>query len=154
MKHLFKSILLALVLFGTVSKSRAQSSTAVLECMGAMSAVVLYNTYITVGSIADMYAKEVIKKDYAATLSSEQIGMMQTLEKAMQKAIDEKGVAALKSEDKAYFEEMLVAVGHLKQTATFLEKYIKNGNSADATTYDKHRNAAWDKIAVILDLGE
>lgn len=154
MKRLFRSLFLSLLLMGSFSDSRAQASSAVLECMGSISSLMIYNTYVTIGSIADMYTTETIKKDHALELCSEQVAMLEVVRKAVKKVLDDNDKGALGNDDKAYIKDLSIAIGHLKEQAANLEKYLNSGNESDAQQYQKYRKAAWNKIAQILDLEE
>lgn len=151
-KYPFRSLLLCILLLTSFGQSRAQPSLEVRECMGSLSAVMLYNTYLTIGSIADMYTSETIKKDFALDLCAEQIGMLEAVRQAVQKVIDDNSKGALVGDDKAYVKELSATLGKLKNQVSFLEKYIKGANESDAKEYQKYREAAWVQIADLLGL--
>ena len=153
-KYPLRSLLLCILLLSSFGRSSAQPSLEVRECMGSLSAVMLYNTYLTIGSIADMHTSGTIKKDFALELCSEQIGMLDAVRQAVQKVIDDNSKGALTGDDKAYVKELSVTLGQLKNQVSFLEKYIKGANESDAKEYHKYREAAWGQIADLLGLDE
>ncbi len=150
MKHLIKICVAAMLLFSSLN-SQAQCSVEVREAFGAATSLMLYNTYITIGSIADMQVKEVIKKDYAVTLTTEQIAMLEAIFKSFDKAAKDKS-GSLSKDDIGYLKSSLLAIDNLRLMAIALKQFLNDGSTSEQ--YSTFRNAAWKEISELLGIEE
>ena len=130
----------------------AQCGTSVLEAFGATSALALYNTYITIGSIADGYVGKTYESDYTITLMDEQLTMIKNIQDYIDKLLKDKK-SGISDDDKAYLREMKSCLDDLYDEAQGLKEYATDGSESGSNKYNKARNSAWAKIEDILGLG-
>lgn len=149
MKNLI-SIIIIVVLYG---QSLAQTGNdAALNTIGASSGLLLYNTYLTIGSTSDAYVGECYKGDLVKTILNEQIASIE--------AVSESYTSLLSSGfltdagDKSFVGDIVVTLGYLKNQAKSLNDYVDSGSTSDSDKYEYNRNEAWKKISKLLDLEE
>ena len=148
-KSLITVLLLCLI---NVYNVKAQNNTKVLEALGSSSAVLLYNTYICIGSIADNYAGEVYEEDYVVTLMNEQVDMIDALTSRLQNCIDDTSEGHLSDEDKNFFKSMILILSYLKNQAQGFAEYAKTDSDDSLEKFDENRELAWENIAELLGI--
>ncbi len=135
------------------SSASAQCGTSVLEAFGATSSLALYNTYITIGSIADGYVGETYDSEYTVTLMDEQLAMIdKIIEYIDQLAVDKK--SGISTDDKDYLLDMKACLKDLRREAEGLKEYARDDSQSGSDKYNEARTAAWAKIEDLLGLGE
>lgn len=132
--------------------SKAQCSENVLEAFGAVSAIALYNTYITIGTVADGYVEEVYESDYVITLMSEQESMIEILTTQLQSCIDDTEEGHLNEDDKSYLISMTNALDHLKNEAVGLSNFARTNSDDALSQYSDSRDLAWKEISIMLGI--
>jgi len=142
---------LVLGVIGTVS-ARAQCSTSVLEAFGATSSLALYNTYITIGTIADGYVGETYDADYTVDLMGEQTAMISSIIDYIDKLLTDPK-SGISADDKDYMNEMKACLNDLYDEAEGLMEYAGN-NESGTEKYNTARDAAWAKIEELLGLND
>ena len=149
MKKLFTLLLLSLVGITT----HAQCDTKVMESFGGTASVALYNTYLSIGAIADGYVNEYYDADRVADLMTEQVTMMTSLTTQMKDALAaEKN--GLSQDDRDYMNEMITCIDYLKNEAQGLLDYANDGTETSQQKYNTNRNLAWSMIEELLGIGE
>ncbi|HRP53235.1 MAG TPA: hypothetical protein PLI97_06965 [Fluviicola sp.] len=149
MKQLFTVILVVCAL----NFSYAQCDTKVREAFGGISSLSLYNTYITIGSIADSYVSEVYDSERVEKLMDEQIAMIAAVNKMLNECRIPKS-DGLSSEDVEYIKEIMVCLDYLSLEAEGLKDYAKTKSSTGQQKYSDYRNKAWDMIEDLLGLND
>ena len=137
--------------FFTYSPTKAQCSEDLLESYGGMSVIAMYNTYISIGAIADGYTAEKYDAAYVQDLMNEQIAMLTTVSDMLTKVVENNN-NNVDISDKNFMSGILIAFDYLKLEAESLKEYC-NTNSTDASAlYDTNRQLAWDKISELMGL--
>ncbi|MCE3225716.1 MAG: hypothetical protein K0S32_267 [Bacteroidetes bacterium] len=154
MKKITIILLITVACFNSVKAqdalgSKTKAKDAALETLGATSAMLLYNTYICIGSIADGYDK-VSTKETVSTLLGEQSNGINVIVTNYKKLLDS---GFLESEDdKAFIRKAIKCAGHLQEEANAFKNYVETKNKSDITKYDTARNNAWSIIEDLLGL--
>lgn len=132
--------------------AQAQCNTKVMESFGGTASVALYNTYLTIGAIADGYVNETYDADRVSDLMAEQVTMMTSLISQMKEAIAVEK-SGLSKDDKEYMGDMITCLEYLKNEAQGLQDYATDGLEASQQKYNTNRDLAWAKIEDLLGLG-
>ena len=146
-----KRIAILLLLICSFSFARAQCDQKVLEAFGGMSAMAIYNTYVTIGAIADGYGGEIYDAAYVQELMNEQTVMIGSLIDMLAKCRDTENIG-LSEEDLAYVEDLIDCLEILKKEAQSLSDYSRTGSEEAENAYHMHRELAWEQIADLLGL--
>ena len=134
------------------SVSRAQCDADVREAFGGVSSITVYNTYLTIGAIADAYVNEVYTSDRVKELMGEQTAMIQAVIEMLSKCKTPKN-DGLNADDVLYIKELISCLESLKGEAQGLSDYV--GGSTDAQArYNTYRDKAWYQIKMLLGLEE
>lgn len=150
----FASMKLIVIFFLTVSSfsvSRAQCDVNVREAFGAVSSITVYNTYITIGAIADAYVNEVYDANRVKELMGEQTALLQSVMEMLTKCKEVKS-NGLTSEDVDYVQELIDCLSSLKKEAQGLSDYATTGSADAQNRYDVNREKAWEQISFLLGL--
>jgi len=145
---------LIVVLFLTVcsfSISRAQCDANVREAFGGVSSITVYNTYITIGAIADAYVNEVYDVNRVKELMGEQTAMLQSVIEMLAKCKEVKS-NGLTEDDVLYVQELMDCLTSLKKEAQGLSDYAATGSQDAQQRYDTNRDRAWQQITALLGL--
>ncbi|MNK00395.1 hypothetical protein D3C87_181790 [compost metagenome] len=145
-----KLIAAILLTLSSFSGLRAQCDADVREAFGGVSSITVYNTYLTIGAIADAYVGEVYTSDRVKELMGEQIAMMQSVIEMLSKCQVAKS-NGLTADDVLYIKELIACLESLKGEAQGLSDFT--GGSADAQSrYNTYREKAWEQIKDLLGL--
>lgn len=145
---------LIVVLFLTVfsfSFSRAQCDADVREAFGGVSSITVYNTYITIGAIADAYVNDVYNADRVKELMGEQVSMLQTVIDMLAKCRQAKS-NGLSADDVLYVQELIDCMTSLKKEAQGLSDYSATKSEEAQDRYNVNRDKAWNQISALLGL--
>jgi hypothetical protein len=121
-----------------------------LETLGVLSGMVMYNTYLTIGGIADGYEYEVYESEYVVQLMDEQISAMNNVILQFDE-LRQSGFV----EDRAdldFIENIQEALNLLASEAQALKAYADTGEQEDVETFQDYRRRAWDKISGLLGI--
>lgn len=129
-----------------------QKETKKLEVMGGLSAGYMYNTYITVGAVADAFVSEHYDKERTIALMQEQVSMIGSVAKMMQEMLD---IKALKSQsDIDYTKEVIVVLKGLSLQAQYVIDVAEKKAGDPTSKYDKQRLSNWSKISALLGIDD
>lgn len=131
--------------------SRAQCDEDVREAFGGISSITVYNTYITIGAIADAYVSEVYTSDRVKELMGEQTAMLQTVIDMLDKCKVAKS-NGLSADDVEYIKELIDCMKSLKGEAQGLSDFAVTGSSDAQSRYNTHRDKAWEQVKTLLGL--
>ncbi len=145
------SLLLSSVLVFNVAFAQKEKDVA-LETIGAASGLLLYNTYLAIGTVSDAYAGQCYKADVTTQLAQEQINTAELLANQYNLLL-ESGFLTDK-DDKAFVTEIVLTFGYLKNEATYLKAFVESGSDKDTKKYEDNRNEAWTRISKMLGLNE
>ena len=148
-----KIILFLLLTAGSIGHSFGQCSSEVREAFGGTASIALYNTYITIGAVADGYVAESYDSERVQTLMDEQVSMINVLIDFLNKAIDDPS-ESLTSDDKDYLREMITCLNYLKAEAQGLHDIALYGSDDASNRYNTNRDLAWTSIELLLGLGD
>ncbi len=151
---LMKKILICLFI-GLLSfdQTRAQDSndkTVVLETLGVLSAVTVYNTYLAIGAVADGYGTT-YEAEYAISLMNEQSSFLSKTQEQLDALVATK---FLDENDKDFVKRTSECVNYLRNQAEAMAKYAKTEAQADLDSYNFYRDRAWKLIEDLLGLKE
>lgn len=148
------TILLATIFLLTSSSfaqtTPQQKETKMLEAMGGLCAGYIYNTYITIGAVADAFVHEMYDKDRAQLLMDEQVSMIGAIKKQLQEMLDAKSLK--ETSDIEYTKEVIQILTGLIQQAQYVRDIAKNRTDDLVAKYDKQRLLNWSKIAKLLGI--
>lgn len=146
----------ALLMFAPFPNINAQSTCkgkdVALETLGATSGLMLYNTYITIGAMADGHSNDVYDTDFVVSMMDEQMASLNSLDTSYSELLAS-GFLTDPS-DVEYVKDMRVAIGYLHNEAYYLKAYVRSNSESDLDNYKSYRNKAWSKIAELLGIEE
>ncbi|WP_343748283.1 hypothetical protein [Fluviicola sp.] len=148
-----KAIAVLLVTICSFSVSRAQCDVEVREAFGGVSSITVYNTYITIGAIADAYVNEVYNANRVKELMGEQASMLQSVIDMLSKCQVAKS-NGLSEDDVQYIKELIACLQSLKGEAQGLSDFAVSGSEDAQNRYNQNRDKAWTQISALLGLGE
>ena len=146
-----KLIVVFLLTFSGFSVLRAQCDTDVREAFGGVSSLTIYNTYITIGAIADAHVNEVYDANRVKELMGEQTAMLQSVIGMLDKCKVAK-TDGLTEDDVTYIKDLIVCLEYLKAEAQGLSDYAISKSEDAQTRYNTNRDKAWEKIKGLLGL--
>lgn len=146
-----KIIAVILVIYSSVFVSKAQCDVDVREAFGGVSSITVYNTYITIGAIADAYVHEVYDAARVKELMSEQTSMIQSVIAMLEKCKVAKS-NGLSADDVAYVKELIACLESLSKEAKGLSDYANGGTEEAQMRYNNNRDKAWSQITELLGL--
>ena len=123
-----------------------------LETLGATGGMMIYNTFLVIGTIADGNTKAVYEDQFAIDLLDEQIAAINLLDTQYTELY--KSGFITDASDKKFIEDVIKALHLLKNEATHLKRYISYDLDSDLDEYNAARNSAWDLIKEILGIEE
>lgn len=130
------------------AKGLEEENGVLLETVGLLAGLQLYQTYLNIGLLADSAAEEVYEPEEALQLLGSVVGPLEKIEKQLDK------VAALKltKDDAAAVARMKKIAGLLRQQGTSLQAYWDKGEEEQNKKYEAARQAAWKELNDLLDL--
>lgn len=149
MKNLIAFILLLFIL--SPFRSQAQCGESSRELLGSISAITMYNTYVAIGSFADMHTNQVITSEQLVSYTDEQVAMLAVLVDSYNKALKE-DAKSYSDDDKQFMRNCVNILGLLRSEALALKKYAAAATDNNADEYQLYRNKAWVQISDLLGL--
>lgn len=148
-----KTFLVTILISFSFSFSQAQCDADVRTAFGGVSSIMVYNTYITIGTIGDAYANEVYNSHRVVELMKEQTAMLETVSEMLSncRKVNNNGLTA---DDIAYIEELIACIGSLKKEAQGLSDYSVTRSEEAQNRYSVNREKAWDQISILLGLDD
>lgn len=134
----------------TTTKTCDERDLKLREALGSSSAVIVYNTYLAIGSICDNYVYKGYDEKKVNELFDEQKELLGTIDNVFNKLLDEK--ILVKKDDVAYTQELSSVLKGLKRQMELFQEYMKDKTDARTTTYDNQRKKNWDKIARLIGI--
>lgn len=153
MKHLFAAVF-AVVMFASCASAQTTTpdpkETAALETMGATSGLLIYQTYLVIGSVADGYGASGYTKETVVTLMNEQVASCNNIIDVFNKLLASGFLTD--AADQQYVRDIIDTEKLLIAEAKLLMVYVETPNDANLATYDAARLKAWASITVLLDI--
>jgi hypothetical protein len=137
---------LAVSLFSYSSKLEEKMFYA----MGNFGAGFLYQTYLSIGMISDIWTHNIYTPEDAKSLLNSNSALLKTSRKILQELTD----FSIATEDRATFLEMASIIDDLSGEADFMLKYIGSRAQTDLDRYETYRKQAWAKISKLMGIKE
>lgn len=148
----FVLLLSSLFLPQNLLAQTCQGKSQALETIGSISGGMLYNTYVSIGVIADGFHDKVYDAEYTRALMDEQITLIASVDSSLMK-LEQSGFLTDTS-DIRYLKEIRIAFGYLSNEAYYLKLYANDSSDSNADNFQYYREKAWKLIAVLLDIKE
>ena len=146
-----KLIAVILLSISGFSMARAQCDADVREAFGGVSSITIYNTYLTIGAIADAHVHEVYDAARVKELMGEQTSMIQSVIGMLNKCKVVKS-DGLTADDVLYIKDLIACLESLKGEAQGLSDYANGGGEEAQNRYNDKRDMAWIQIKALLGL--
>lgn len=152
--------LIILIAFITLSNSNtfAQTSTTptknvyTLELIGGLSAGLVYNTYIVIGSVADGHAGEVYDDKKTKEILQEQERFIHSINKMVDSTISSGEIES--QNDLNYLKEVSKTLRGLILQARYYRQEVEVKDGAGRKKYGEQRTANWQLISTMLGLND
>jgi hypothetical protein len=116
--------------------------------MGNFGATFLYQTYLNIGMISDIWTHNIYSPEDAKSLLDTNLSFLKTSKKILQELTD----FSITNEDRGTFLEMISIIDDLTEEADYMLKYVGNRNQNDIDQYEKYRKQSWAKITKLMDI--
>lgn len=124
----------------------AQEEDPALYAVGTLGVSNLYSSYVVLATVADGYASASYGETTARDLAEESIALHNSSVEALNRLLDGNVVS---ESDRSIVEDMVEAHELLIKQAEGLLAFIEDPE--DSERFQRYRQAAWEKIATILD---
>nr|WP_294906287.1 hypothetical protein [uncultured Lacibacter sp.] len=149
MKKIIITLFLFTITYSSYSQTCEEREQELLQGFGAISATLVYNTYIAIGGQADGLNKS-NTPEKVKELMSEQISLMSTLVESMERMIKNK---TIKSEDDINYSKQLIEIlKGLGKQAKFLADYCDSRSIDDIKRFEEQRKINWGNISKYMGL--
>ena len=139
------------VVLSGFSLQAQDSKDAALETIGAVSGAMLYNSYTTLGILADAYAAEAYESDFSVQLIDEQIAIYSELKSQFTNLLDSDFLTD--PNDQEFTRDIAITLSLLIDEAEALKSYIESPDGeSEGDLFQERRQAAWDKISYLLGI--
>lgn len=119
-----------------------------LESVGSVSAIQLYQSYLNVGLLADAVRNQSYTKEEAADILNTIVPLMQTVDAQMRKLED----IDLDQDEAAAVKEVRRISGMISLQAEHLKAYWKTGDKTSLESFQGVRRESWVELRTILGL--
>jgi hypothetical protein len=126
------------------------AESIMLETFGAVSGVLIYNSYIVIGAVADGFEYEVYDSAQVKVYMDEQVGAMENMARQYQMLYDSGYLAD--EADQEFVNELVTTCNLLKDEASALNLYVLSPTDENAQVFQDNRTNAWNKIAYLLGI--
>jgi hypothetical protein len=130
------------------AKTVAEEKSVLLETVGLLAGVQLYQAYLNVGLLADASAEGVYEASEATQLLGSVVGPLVKIEQQLEKV----GALKLTKEDDAALARMKKVAGLLRVQGKALQTYWDTGKEEHNKKYEEARQAAWKELSDLLAL--
>lgn len=139
-----------LIFSGVTLQAQTSPATVALETIGGASGAMLYNSYTTLGILADAYAADAYDVDFTLELIDEQISIYSNM-KTQFTSLLESGFLTDEN-DQIFTRDIILALGLLGDEANALREYVEYYEEESGDLFQERRQAAWEKIAFLLGI--
>lgn len=146
-----KPITILLFTFFGFSAAKAQCDADVREAFGGVASITIYNTYLTIGAIADAHVNDVYDASRVKELMGEQTAMLQSVIDMLEKCKVAKS-NGLSADDVDYVKDLIDCLQSLKKEAQGLSDYAGDQSTDAQTRYNTNRDKAWSQIKTLMGL--
>lgn len=146
-----KYLLAALITLFSFGVSNAQCDDDVRQAFGGISSISVYNTYLTIGAVADAYVNNVYTGDRVRELMAEQKALLQSVIEMLDQCQTPKS-NGLSADDVEYVKELIACLKSLKGEAQGLSDFATTGSESDQENYNFFRDRAWTQLSALLGI--
>lgn len=144
------ALALVLLFAATFLPAQATSKDAALETIGGTSGAFLYNSYTTLGVLADAYGAEAYDSEFTIQIIEEQVAIYAELITQYQGLLDSGFLEDVNDQD--FTREIILSLGLLTDEARTLKSFVATEGEGDDAAFQESRQAAWDSIAELLGI--
>jgi hypothetical protein len=128
----------------------ANRDARLIESVGSLCAVQLYQSYLNVGLLADGVEHEAYSKADAAQILSTIVTLSQTVDGQLQKLAD----SGLDNDDRKALDRVRKASALVRTQAAHLQSFWSSGEKNHIDDYQRLRQQCWQELRSILGLPE
>lgn len=150
MKKILVLFSMAAISLSSHSQNCEEREANLLNTLGGMSAGFLYNTYVSIGSLSDGYAKDVYSKDLINSLVEEQTQLIENVRIMLNDLLVKKSL--ISDDDQKFVKQTMEIMNGLKEQARFLKEIANTNETAKKDAYQKQRQDNWKKISKLMGL--
>lgn len=135
------------------AKTHAQTGkNEALESLGAISGMLVYNTYVGIGAIADGFSTDAYDAETVKSLMEEQQSAMTSI----MESLDKLATSGFLTDpaDKQYVNDAKDICNTLKTMAGHLAAYSQDKSTTNSDAFQASRTSAWKQISALLDFEE
>jgi hypothetical protein len=128
----------------------AEPRAQLTETVGMLSGLYLYQTYLTIGLLADGKAERVYDEKTARSVLATVVGPLDAVDKQLTVV----GKLAQTDADRRAVEQLRTTVALLRRQSQELTAFWDTGNPAAGARYEATRQEAWKQITALLGLNK
>ena len=132
------------------AQSCEDKKSRLLELTGSLSATLIYNTYLVIGSVGDGYQHEVYDSAQVEIIMKEQADMLTSNIKSLDELLTKKIFDD--EDDKRFVTDINTIFKGLKEQANLLIDYVRKDSETIANQFQEKRLSNWQKIKILLGL--
>lgn len=119
-----------------------------METVGLLSGLYLYQAYLNIGLLADGKAEKIYEEKAARSVLGSIVGPLDAVDKQLGKV----GKAARTNADRVAVERLRLIVASLRQQGRDLTAFWDSGQPEDGAKYEATRREAWKQINAVMGL--
>jgi hypothetical protein len=152
MKTIISVLTLSLLLSGNLmaQNTPAKKETKILELTGALSAGLVYNTYITIGATTDNHVKKTYADQKTLDILNEQKAILGAIKEVVDSVVESDELDD--PNDVEFLKDLSRILSGLSLQASYYVTYIGNKTDANIDNYEKQRQKNWDMVAQMMGL--
>lgn len=132
------------------TKKPADTDARMMETVGLVTTLYLYQTYLNVGLLADCRAEGVYEDKQVKDLLASSLQPLTVVEKQMQEIVKNAGTKA----ERDSLAKMLKIVSPLRRQGQELQKFWETEKESHAKGYEAARKESWQNLSSLLGLNE
>lgn len=154
MKTIISVLSLSLLFSGNLmaQNTPAKKETKILELTGALSAGLVYNTYITIGATTDNHVKKTYADQKTLDILNEQKSILGAIKEVVDSVVESDELDDPK--DVEFLKDLSRILSGLSLQASYYVTYIGNKTDANIDNYEKQRQKNWDMVAQMMGLDD
>lgn len=122
----------------------------VIQSLGASTYVVLYNTFLGIGSIVDGNLQGIYEDQLTIGLIDDQLRMINLVDTSYAKLLQTSFVSG--AEDRKFIEGARGVLGNLYAYANNYKFYVNDKSPANKLRFEESRDKAWGSLSALLGL--
>ncbi len=130
----------------------AKKETKILELTGALSAGLVYNTYITIGATTDNHVKKTYADQKTLDILNEQKAILGAIKEVVDSVVESDELDD--PNDVEFLKDLSRILSGLSLQASYYVTYIGNKTDANIDNYEKQRQKNWDMVSQMMGLDD